>query len=399
MGSRMGPNYACLFVGYVEQQIREQYTGFIPQLHKRYINDIVGAASCRRDELDDFINFVSNVHPVLQFTSTITETELPFLDINLRISEDRIQTSAFYKKTDTHNYLHFSSFHPDHCKRAIPYSQFLRLRRFCSDDDDFLIKSREMMTFFTQRGYPLTSLEQDLRKVTTIGRPDALTGSERGDTTVDRVPMVMTYHPFNTHIKRYISTSELSHFIHRPANARHLSYKRDLSLRDILVHLTDSSSTEQPGSYACQRPRCHTCEYITPLNDIRGPKSTFTIRDHFTCVSENLVYCISCRRCSHIYIGKTGRSLKCRIGKHLRSIRNNTPGFPVAQHFNSAGHRIIDVQVRGMRLCRGSNILRKQLEMKLIFQLGTVQLHGLNITISNTFELCARYFLRVHTSF
>ena len=204
MGSRMGPNYACLFVGYVEQQIREQYTGFIPQLHKRYINDIVGAASCRRDELDDFINFVSNVHPVLQFTSTITETELPFLDINLRISEDRIQTSAFYKKTDTHNYLHFSSFHPDHCKRAIPYSQFLRLRRFCSDDDDFLIKSREMMTFFTQRGYALTSLEQDLRKVTTIGRPDALTGSERGDTTVDRVPMVMTYHPFNTHIKRYI---------------------------------------------------------------------------------------------------------------------------------------------------------------------------------------------------
>ena len=57
------------------------------------------------------------------------------------------------------------------------------------------------MTFFTQRGYPLTSLEQDLRRVTIIGRPDALTGSERGDTNVDRVPLVMTYHPFNAHIK------------------------------------------------------------------------------------------------------------------------------------------------------------------------------------------------------
>ena len=52
-----------------------------------------------------------------------------------------------YKETDTHNYLHFSSFHPDHCKRAIPYSQFLRLRRLCSDDDDFLVKSRDMTTF------------------------------------------------------------------------------------------------------------------------------------------------------------------------------------------------------------------------------------------------------------
>ena len=138
MGSRMGPNYACLFVGYVEQQIREQYTGFIPQLHKRYIDDIDGAASCQRDELENFIDFVSNFHPTLQFTSTITETDLPFLDITLSISEDRIQTSNFYKETDTHNYLHFSSLHPDHCKRAIPYSQFLRLRRLCSDDNDFL---------------------------------------------------------------------------------------------------------------------------------------------------------------------------------------------------------------------------------------------------------------------
>ena len=142
----------------------------------------MGAASCQRAELENFIDFVSNFHPALQFTSTITETGLPFLDINLRISEDRIQTSIFYKETDTHNYLHFSSFHPDHCKHAIPYSQFLRLRRLCSDDDDFLVKSREMMTFFTQRGYPLASLEQDLRRVTTIGRPDALTGMVREDT-------------------------------------------------------------------------------------------------------------------------------------------------------------------------------------------------------------------------
>ena len=154
----------------------------------------------------------------------------------------------------------------------------------------------------------------------------------------------------------------------------------DLSLRDILVHSTDSSSTEQPGSHACQRPRCHTCEFITPLTEIQGPKSSFTIHDHFTCMSENLVYCISCRRCSHIYIGETGRSLRSRIGEHLRSVRNNTRGFPVAQHFNSAGHGSITYfQVRGMRWCRGSNILRKQLEMRLIFQLGTVQPDGLNI--------------------
>ena len=61
MGSRMGPNYACLFVGYMEERILSTYTGFIPQLYKRYIDDIVGAASRHRDELAGFITHVNLV--------------------------------------------------------------------------------------------------------------------------------------------------------------------------------------------------------------------------------------------------------------------------------------------------------------------------------------------------
>ena len=44
MGSKMGPNYACLFVGSVEDQMLNQYSGFIPQLYRRYIDDVVDTA-------------------------------------------------------------------------------------------------------------------------------------------------------------------------------------------------------------------------------------------------------------------------------------------------------------------------------------------------------------------
>ena len=155
--------------------------------------------------------------------------------------------------------------------------------------------------------------------------------------------------------------------------ASFVAYKRDLSLRDILVTSTDNSFTEQRGLRACQRFRCHTSEFINPLIEIRGPKSTFTIRDHFTCMSENLVYCISCRRYSHMYMGETGRSLRSRFGEHLRSKCNNDSRFPVAQHFNFASHSITDLQVRGRLLGRGTIILRKTPEIKLIFQKKTVQ--------------------------
>jgi len=112
MGSKMGPNYACLFVGYVEEKIGQQYTCTVPQLQKRYIDDVVGIACCSHVELEEYIALVSNFHPALQFTHTISETELPFLDIHLHISGDRIQTSIHYKATDTHSYLHYDSSHP-----------------------------------------------------------------------------------------------------------------------------------------------------------------------------------------------------------------------------------------------------------------------------------------------
>ena len=101
----------------------------------------------------------------------------------------------------------------------------------------------------------------------------------------------------------------------------------------MLVHRTDHLCTEQCGSRSCQRPRCHTCPYASPETKIRGPKCYFSIRDHFTCQSSNLVYCISCNRCPTIlYIGETGQSLRSRLGEHLLSILNRTPGYPVAQH-------------------------------------------------------------------
>ena len=71
------------------------------ELCRRYIDDIVGGASCRREELEAFVNFVANFNPALQFTSTIFEIKLPFLDISLRISDIRIQTSVHYKGTET----------------------------------------------------------------------------------------------------------------------------------------------------------------------------------------------------------------------------------------------------------------------------------------------------------
>ena len=74
--TKMGPNYANLFVGFVEKQMFEQYTDPIPDYFGRYIDDCLGLASCSRGELECFISYVNNFHPALQFTWEISETSV-----------------------------------------------------------------------------------------------------------------------------------------------------------------------------------------------------------------------------------------------------------------------------------------------------------------------------------
>ena len=297
----MGPNYACFFVGFIEEQIGQQYTGTVPQLHKRYIDDVVGIACCSRVELEDYIAFVSNFHPALQFTHTISETELPFLDINLRISGDRIRTSIHYKATDTHSFLHYDSSHPPHCKGSLPYSQLLRLRRICSDQADFLDKAQEMTSFFERRGYSAQTLKRDLENMKNLSQSDALSKSNSTDEKMSRIPLVLTYHPLNTRVQRILldnfiviaddqATSLI--FLRPPM----VAFRRDDNLRTSLVHTAEKQAATRAGTYPCQQLRCRTCGHISSETALLGPKDRLTIKDSFTCLSSGLIYCISCRQ-------------------------------------------------------------------------------------------------------
>ena len=55
-------------------------------------------------------------------------------------------------------------------KDSIPDSQFLRLRKLCSDDSDFNSKCDEMSNFFSERGYPDNILSKALTRVQNVNR-------------------------------------------------------------------------------------------------------------------------------------------------------------------------------------------------------------------------------------
>jgi len=89
---------------------------------------------------------------------------------------------------------------------SIPYSQFLRLRRLCSDGSDFSLKSEEMCNFFNKRGYPASVVQAGHHRAQQIDRQSALQTSQREN--IEKIPFTPTFHPHNHAVKSII----LKHF-------------------------------------------------------------------------------------------------------------------------------------------------------------------------------------------
>ena len=161
------------------------------------------------------------------------------------------------------------------------------------------------------------------------------------------------------------------------------------SLRRILKFLrikflTAFKSDNQPGTFKCTRTRCKTCPFISNMVKISGPNRSAKITDHFTCISANVIYCITCTLCKKIYIGETGRRLADRFREHLRDVEKNDTDAskPVARHFNLPYHSDHNMTIFGLSLHPGNTESRKNLEQKFVFQLDTLYPHGINERLS-----------------
>ena len=54
MGIKMGPSYACLFMGYLETQIQNTSQDPQPEHYYRYIDDGIGITTLSKEELNSY---------------------------------------------------------------------------------------------------------------------------------------------------------------------------------------------------------------------------------------------------------------------------------------------------------------------------------------------------------
>ena len=240
------------------------------------------------------------------------------------------------------SYLRYESSHPPHCKKSLPYSQFLRLRRICSREADFHSHSQEMMQHFLDRGYPATKLIEDMAKVAALDRatliaPRQSTVNEsKSDETQLTLYAITRYHPTSNDFRDIIDKNWVilgSPGIQTLYESKVIfGHKRPKNLREHLVRavlkselplLTPQEQAKKEKAKSCGSPgRCNYCPKLDTSGMIRDNSDgrRFRTRTSITCRSNNLIYAIECTQCGMRYVGQTKTRLMDRMVNHFATI-------------------------------------------------------------------------------
>ena len=147
MGSPLGVLFANAYMCSVEDQVLQEI-GSKPYIHKRYIDDIFLQIESETQLTEARDEFERN--SVLNFTYEVgIDGKLPFLDVDLSISEGRLETSVYRKKTDVGRCLSALSECPARYKRGVIRSYVRRAFKYCSTWellDEELKHVRQMLT-------------------------------------------------------------------------------------------------------------------------------------------------------------------------------------------------------------------------------------------------------------
>ena len=195
------------------------------------------------------------------------------LDTQVMVDNEGCLTTDLYAKpTDTHQYLHRDSCNPSHCKRGIPYSQVLRIQRICSETEDYLLRTQELKGFLINRGYNEDEIQHQIDRTTGLDRKRLLR-SKRVKTPLERVPLIVTYHPglppHRNIVDKHLSILNVSKKLKQLAvrNPPLVAYRRPPNLRTSLVRaqFVQKEQLSYKGNSRCQQTRCKTCRHIQPI--------------------------------------------------------------------------------------------------------------------------------------
>ena len=359
MGITVAPQYACLTIGYLEEtklltkilpsRFPRNIVNCIMEFFKRYMDDgFVPLPTSINQEV--FLQCLNDLHKNINYTLEPAVTDnssgkqiLNFLDIKIiKDTNNNIETEIFYKPTNSHQYLDFTSQHLRHTLENIPFNLAKRIIVFNSDNGKVTKHLKDLKKWLIKCNYPVETIDRCFHRA-------KLQGPAPEKHSNKNIPFVTTNYGnmnFNQMTKKITNLLqsceddklknifEESHVIlamKLPANIQKLLMPSKFGTHEVL----------EAGLFKCNRKNCIICKlYIQEGNNFtcsNGKK--WHIRRHITCNSKNVLYYLICNMCNAVsYTGKT-IELRARTNNHIHCCKTGTGPNTFDHHVFSCGNK------------------------------------------------------------
>lgn len=399
-----------------------------PYIWYRFIDDVFSIWLYGRERLEEFVELLNGRHETIKFTWDASPLSQNFLDVTVSLRNSDIVTDLFVKPTDTHQYLHPASCHPGHCKKAIAFSQALRILNICSERQSAEQHLENLVGYLVARGHNKRKVRFQVRRAvqrfegnpitihpgnhinairTDTGGSPNRTQNPKENMGVDpvrprRVPLVLTYHPglpdISSVLRRLLPVLHLNPKMRQSLpEAPLVAFRKPRNLRSFLIRAKvpqekkGMSIRHSCGPCSRKGPKrgrkCELCRSIPVQSDIISSTTSRThslrLNRDADCDSLLVIYCVQCTKCriTNQYVGKT-KCFRKRMNNHKSNIRlgkeDDRDCALFYEHFKEAGHTLDHLKFTILEICGEEGVLLER-EKWWMFTLRSVTPEGLNI--------------------
>ena len=199
-GLKLAPPYACLGMGQFEKIAFGSNQSLLDLilLWKRYIDDVFGLFKGTEEQFQALVDWLNSLIPgVVKFKSSISYTQIEFLDLVIKIENGRLKTDLFIKPSNLQLYLNYDSNHPEPCKTGLVYSQALRVVERCTDVQDANCHLSNLREKFIERKYPEKLVEEQIDRAKKKDRKCQIYKKKTKNQPDNKVRLIFTHNEKN----------------------------------------------------------------------------------------------------------------------------------------------------------------------------------------------------------
>ena len=351
MGTIFAPTYANLTMGFFEltfydlciDKFGEELGNFIFENWSRFLDDCETLLEENKIKPNDLLSISNSINPSIQFKMEYSKDAIPFLDILIKRNNENIWMDIYYKPTDTHKCLPFSSNQPNNWKNNIPFTLARRIYTIVENTEAKMKHLENLKINLSKYRYPKQLIVFGINKALSIPLLELRTPKTISND--NSLSFITTYNPNNPNVYEMVGKSveclernKVDDF----ENLRVRKSKRQApNLKEILTK--PEFSQKQVGVFKCPDKRCECCASLLLGNSytFKNDDKTFNLKAHFSCDSSNLLYIVICPTCGEKYTGETGVG-KTKLRDCVRVYRQHIrqPGYQkrkVEEHLRTCG--------------------------------------------------------------